>query len=338
MSNMTLDTSSDQSLNRIKAAVNTRLEIMHGVRDGYLKDCAVKKPTTKAEKSKHLHLGSLGRLQEVTSQKGELPIGHYNVGSVLLAKREFWKGICFGGKELRYSAAFPVDGVAQRLMESYNVAWDEAWVEAACGPMMVGDECAPKFLYPDCCIEHDETGITPQKIARAVSILKQRTNGQAMPIIPMTWNLQEQLTRFPEWTNWDYICKESDSAWCGNMMKVGGFYGAKFKMVSDYLSMEDPSTQECKLSPILKAEPYRDADGNIVPGKFIRHLPVMDARNMQWEEGFAPSVDFFDVTQQRRKPKGTKEMRLDTEFGVGRTDNCAVVIIKVVEENKDLVL
>lgn len=330
MSEQTLDGGVRGDLNRIRTAIASDLKIQGGIREKQLGACVTKVPTTKADKSKHLTIGSL-EVDEVTDEKGDIAVGHYDVGAAYLTKSEYAKAVCFSGKQLRRAEVFPVERVGQRLREAMDHAWDKGVIEAACGNMLVGDECRMEVVAVGQKIPHDNSGITPEKITTAVRMLQEMNNGTARPIIPFTYAMQEQLTRFAQFTNNDFLLNGQESAYTGQLMKSSKWFGAMFKIVSDR-RWDDVPKHTCQLKPTIKASPYT-INGAVQPDEYIRYIPVWDANAIYWEAGYDPDVVFEEVWKQRRKPKGTSELRIDGEFGFARVDNCGVVLIEVVEKN-----
>lgn len=328
----TIDDGNANDLNRIRTAVADSLEIQAGIREKALGDCVTKVASTKADKSKHLHIGSL-EIDEVTDEKGDIPVGEFDIGATYVVKAEYSKRICISGKQLRRAETQFVGRLSDRLSEAWDFKWDQAVIEAACGGMLHGDECKLEVTYPECCIEHDDQGMTPDKITMAVRMLQEMNNNRAKPIIPLTLAGHQQLTKFAQFTNNDFLIGGQQSAYTGSLMRSMHWFGATFKMIGDK-TVRNVRTQRGHTKPVMKVEPYRTSGGAIVPGKFIRYIPVWDAKAIYWEPGYAPEVTVEEVWKQRGKPKGTSEIRIDGEFGMGRNDNWGVVIVKVVEENK----
>lgn len=328
----TVDGNSAADLNTIRTGIADRMEIRGGIREKQLGECVTKVASTKASKSKHLEIGNL-EIDEITDEKGDVPLGHHEVGAAYVTKAEYAKRICISGKQLRRAEVSFMDRIGDRLNEAYDHVWDKALIEAACGSMLVGDECKMEVVYPECCIEHNDQGFTPEKLTQAITLLQQMNNGQAMPIVPMTLGGYQDLTQFAQFTNSDFLINGQTSVYSGQMMRSQHWFGATFKSVGDR-TIRNPKTHTCFNIPTIKAEPYRDGSGNIVPETFVRYIPIFDKRAVYWEAGYDVNVEVFDIWKERGKPKGTAEIRIDGEFGMGRVDNCGVVILKVVEKNK----
>lgn len=329
----TVDDGVSGDLNRIRTSVATNLAIHAGVRERALGDCVTKVASTKASKSKHLSVGPL-EVDEVTDEKGDIPLGHHEVGAAYVTKAEYSKRLCFSGKQIRRAETEFAGRLSDRLNEAMDHVWDKALMDAACGQMIVGDECNLRVVNVECCIEHNDQGITPEKITQAVTLLQKMNNGNARPIIPFTAEMHRQLTSFAQFTNSDFLIEGQSSAYSNMMMREKNqkWFGATFKSVADR-KMEDVTKHTCRTVPTIKAEPYV-VNGVVQPNKYVRYIPVYDARAIYWEAGYDAAVDMFPIWKERGKPKGTSEMRIDAEFGMGRVDNCGVVILKVVEECK----
>lgn len=328
----TVDDGVETDLNRIRTGIADRLEIRGGLRAKQLAECVMKVGTTKASKSKHLDIGPL-EIDEITDEKGDVPLGHHDVGAAYVTKAEYAKRICISGKQIRRAETEFMTRIGDRLGEALDHTWDKAAIDAACGQMLIGDECKLEVVTPECCIEHNDQGWTPEKITQAVRLLQEMNNNNAMPIIPLTLGGFEQLTQFAQFTNNDFLINGQTSVYSGMMMRSMKWFGATFKMVGDR-TIRDVRKHTCHNVPTVKAEPYRDASGAIVPGKFVRYVPIWDKRAIYWEDGYDSKVNAFPIWKERGKPHGTSEIRIDAEFGMGRVDNCGVVIVKVVEENK----
>lgn len=328
-----IDDGMQNDRNRIQTGVATSMEIHGEIRKRAMAECVTKVNSTKAAKSKHLNFGSL-EVDEVTDEKGDIALGHYDIGASYVTKKEYAKRICISGKEMRRMEVGTESSAAMALNEGMDATFDRAMIDAACGQMLVGDECKLQVLDVSCCIEHGDQGITPEKIVEATTLLMKMNNGNARPVIPFTSGMSAQLTAFDEFTHNDFMIDGMPSAYTNSMMrqKGGKWFGATFKQVFDR-RMRDVTQKTCPLQPIIKAEPYI-VNGNIVPNKFVRYIPVFDAKAIKWETGYDVGVSMYPIWKERGKPKGTSEMRIDAEFGMGRTDNCGVVIMKIVEECK----
>lgn len=321
-----------EDLNRIRTGVADSLEIRGGIREKQLGECVTKVNPTKAAKSKHLDIGPLD-VDEITDEKGDIPLGHHDVGAAYVTKAEYAKRICISGKQLRYAETNFMGRLGDRLSEGLDFVWDKAVIDAACGQMLTGDECNIKVISPECCIEHNDQGYTPEKLTQAIRLLQEMNNNQAQPIVPLTLGGHEQLTKFAQFTNNDFLINGQRSAYTGSLMRSSMWFGATFKMIGDR-TIRNVKTGTCFNMPVIKSEPYVNGAGQVVPHTFVRYIPIWDKRAIYWEPGYAPQVIAFPIWKERAKPFGTSEVRIDAEFGMGRVDNCGVVIMKIVEQNK----
>lgn len=323
----------ETNLNRIRTAVADQVMIHAGIRERQLGECVTKVESTRASKSKHLTISSNEGMSEVDQKKGDIPLGHYEIGAAYVTKKEYATRICISGKDIRHAEASFIERIADTIREDADYVWDRAMIDAACGNMLIGDECHTEVIDVECCIEHNDQGYTPEKITQAVTLLQKMNNGRADPIVPLTMAGYEQLTKFAQFTNSDFLIDGQRSVYTGQMMRSMMWYGSTFKMVGDR-TIKNGLNQKCHNIPVIKAEPYRDETGAIVPNKFVRYVPIFDRRSIFWETGYEDMVNVFPIWRERGKPHGTSEIRADTEFGMGRVDNCGVVIMKIVEDCK----
>lgn len=327
-----IDFSSATSVNRIIAKVNSNIRIRCDARDHYLMGCYNIDPSTKAIRSKKPHIGSL-KMNEVTSEKQDVDVQHYSVGATYLTKQEYNTTVCFSGRDLRYSEKDIVSPVSDRMMEADDNLMDNVMIDSLLGPMMVGDQCRPHLVKDICCIEHEDTGITPDKISAAATAIRRFCPNHEV-IIPITPDIHRQLTQFDAFTNNDFLLPGQKSANHG-MVLDSKWYNVKFKMVPDFVE-GDGEDGQTDLVATIPAERYIDANGDWDGETYVRYLPVWSKMSLDFEEYMRPEMTMYDVWKQRRKPKGTMEARIDHEFGFAMNNPRGRAVLKVLETNKDL--
>jgi len=328
-----IDSAGATNFARLQAKLTDQLHMRCGAREQYFKGCYRTVGAQMAKLSQGLHIGTLD-MDEVTSEKDDIEVGHHNIGAYYWSKREFAKEICVSGRSLRYDQGNAVPLISARLAEADDAIMDKLLVEAACGPEIIGDQCAPTINKDICCIEHNGLGITPSKIVEVATAIRRWCPGTNI-IIPITVDMHAQLTKFAEFTNSDFLLNGQHSVYEGQMLESKAWYGVKFKIVKDIRHINS-KTGECQLRPLFKSEPYIPAGGAWDGETYVRHIPVWDMNAIVFEEMMAPSITVFDAWKQRRKPKGQIGIRIDHEMGFGIANPKERAVMKILETNKEL--
>lgn len=261
-------------------------------------------------------------VQEKTGRKDRVPNTSPNRSNRWISSKSYWQSMCFDGKDMITYAGNPMNEFSTELLQAHYWQHDRDMMRAACGMAMKGEYCGQYGSGLGKCqiMKDDGQGLTPDKLREAVKKLGAGA-GEGDCLLTYTRCQEIDLSYFDDFKNADCFAG-------GNFLEDGGigdktWLGVRFKKVPD--RKVDP--EACCLTPAMKVD-----ENYYGPGKHRRWLVMFKPDAMAMTMPQMPRVELIPGKYQGH---GLDDIVVQYEacFGFARTDDCAVVLIPVCEEN-----
>lgn len=286
----------------------------------------------KGKKKGTLHVGTL-EMSKQTDSKGKVNQTHMEASKTYLDLCDYDAEICFDFDELNSLEGDIMGPTMTRMREASDKEADLAALGAIFGDILMGSPCKVE-LYKDIChIEHEGTGLSPEKVIAAVSAISAWMPGSEV-CIGITNETMFDMTNYPQWTNNDFLYSGVTSAYSG---MVQSWNRARFKLMPDFREMSDLKNDPFgTLTPIIPAVPC--IENGLWDGiSFIRFLPVWVKNGLDHAHGYGPKITAMpDAWKYRSLAYGVGLVRIDERMGFRMNDERARAVICVKEKSKAL--